>query len=97
MTAAAGEDGTSITRPPIPPTHMNTSPKTTWWMWWPPGVTFPGHQRTWRRIMRTLNRMNRKVTMNAARKQNMRSRPVSTISRANQSLMTTPFPPRYTE
>ncbi len=29
---------------PIPPTSIITWPKTTWWMWTPPGVTLPGHQ-----------------------------------------------------
>ncbi len=53
---------------PSPPTIIRTTPKTTWWMCSPPGVTFFGHQETCARISRTLIRMKR----NAPRKPSSR-------------------------
>ena len=53
----------------------------------PPGSTLPGHQRTWARIIRTLNRMNRNAAMNATKKQNSRSLPASTTNCSNQLLI----------
>ncbi len=53
----------TVTNVPTPLTSRKKIPKTKWWMWRPPGVTLPGHQRTPRRIIRTLKRMNRKEPM----------------------------------
>src|SRR5690606_28816756 len=69
-----------------PPTSMNATPKTTWWMCRPPGVTLPGHHRTWARIIRTLQRISRKPATNATKKLNSGNRPVATMWTANQSL-----------
>ncbi len=41
-----------------------------WWMCSPPGVTLPGHQRTWALIIRTLNRMKTNEVMNPTSSRN---------------------------
>src|SRR5258708_35536136 len=46
-------------------------------------LTFPGHQRTWARIIRTDTRMKPKLARKATKKQNSGNRPVCTICVVN--------------
>jgi hypothetical protein len=78
--AAHADLGSCTASPLMPPTHMNTSPNTTWWMCVPPAATLPGHHFTCARIIRTLNLMNKNARMKKTRKQNKRSLPASTIT-----------------
>ncbi len=64
---------------PTPAITIRVCPKTTWWMCSPPGDTFPGHQLVPRRIIRTLNRMNRKELIRPTSRRNSGCRPLSTI------------------
>jgi mannose/cellobiose epimerase-like protein (N-acyl-D-glucosamine 2-epimerase family) len=57
---------------------MKIRPNTAWWTCTPPGVTLPGHHFTWARIIRTLSRIKRNVTMKEAKKQKSRSFPAVT-------------------
>ncbi len=54
---------------------------------------FPGHQRTWARIIRTDTRMKAKLARNATKKQNSGNRPVCTICVVNHPDMR-PYRPR---
>ncbi len=81
--------GSTATKPK-PATNIAIIPKKAWWTWTPPGVTFPGHQLTSARIIRTLNRMNRKVRTKARSRKNSGRRPVSTIRSSNHPVIPRP-------
>ncbi len=78
------------TMPVTPPTSMNTTPNTMWCTCRSPGVTLPGHQRTWARISRTDSRMKPNPATNAQKKQNSGSRPVCSMFVLNQLDMLPP-------
>jgi hypothetical protein len=74
---------------------MRTTPNTMWCTCVPPLEMFPGHQRTWARIMRTENRIKAKLARNATKKQNSGNRPVCTIWVVNHpDIWPLPAPPR---
>src|SRR5579875_2748 len=92
VTAAHAERVSWTVRPPTPPMHMKTRPKTAWWTCVPPGVTLPGHHLSFARIIRTLKRMNRNAAMKATKKQNSLSLPASTTDCWNQVLIDPAYP-----
>ena len=67
-----------------PPMSMNTTPNTMWCTCRSPGVTLPGHQRTWARISRTESRIKPNPATNAQKKQNSGNRPFCTMFVLNQ-------------